>query len=270
MCDLFWESHLNKLTENINSSKQGLLVWANQLRCAVDSHREWLRNRSVLVGDKCVFDETLYEQDLEIVNMITNYVLNHKAPRMEKVDARNYNGVETRNPGVETQTSHNKNVEQELQEEIRKLENLTRREQNIIPEEEDMRILARRKFLEEQELFNDPNNIADITIDLSERKKPTIVKSCEEMLRDAPTITPLLKLNRTDRERLMYDLFKKSKEQVFNMLMSTRNLTRDEVNSVYEKKTVDERVTHDEIYSLIKRETDKAVDVWKKNNEPRR
>ncbi len=257
MCDLFWESHLNKLNDNINSSKQGLLSWATQLRCAVEAHREWLRNRNALVGDKCVFDENLYEQDLEIVNTITRYVLNHKVPRMEK-----------RSVDQEVDNTPDRSVEQELQEEIRKLENLTHREPNIVPEEDLQRIMSRRKFLEEQELFNDPSNIADITIDLSETKKLPPVKSCEEMLRDAPTITPLLKLNNRDREKLMYDLFKVSKEQVFNMLSTTRNIPKSDITAVYEKKMTRDDINYDEIYNLIRTQTDKAVEVWKKNNEP--
>lgn len=94
------------------------------------------------------------------------------------------------------------------------------------------------------------------------------VKPINQRAREAPTITPLLRLTARQREKLMFDLFLRAKNRVLSSLVAQNTeLTRQDLLDVYENKsTKNLQYTQEDLEKMIHTETDRLVEVWKKDN----
>ena len=89
-------------------------------------------------------------------------------------------------------------------------------------------------------------------------------KSFNQQLEDAPVITRIYSLSKKDRELLLWNIFKKSKKNVYNMLsVKDKNYTHEALGNLSEGKiTIIGELTRDELASRITAEADRQLEVY--------
>ena len=99
-----------------------------------------------------------------------------------------------------------------------------------------------------------------------------ITKTVDEMVRDAPTITPLFRLTQSELNKLMREFFENAKRRVFSSLSTNTDLTPQLLNNIYLQKdtnikTVTKQPTRDELETLIIKEANRLQEVYKEENK---
>ena len=91
-------------------------------------------------------------------------------------------------------------------------------------------------------------------------------KPLDEQIKDAPKITPLMKISNSERDELIFKLFNNAKQKVFQMLSIKHKLSLDNIENIYNQTITHEVLTKDNIETAVHRECDRLIEVYNKVN----
>jgi hypothetical protein len=90
--------------------------------------------------------------------------------------------------------------------------------------------------------------------------------SPDTMARKAPVITPLINLTKRQRNDMIRNKFEKAKDKIFIMLANKHKVNKLHFEDIFNNKEVDNpRISKDKLEEMVFKETDKLIEIWKKN-----